>query len=85
MNRKSIRSRGKLSLSKYFQKLEEGDNVAVIIESSMQPKFPKKLQGKTGVIESQRGKTFVVKIKDQAKTKKFLIDPIHLKKIKTLK
>jgi ribosomal protein L21E len=40
------------------------------------------LQGKTGVVESKRGKAYVIRIKDQNKEKRFLIEPIHLKKIK---
>jgi ribosomal protein L21E len=81
--RKQVRTRGKLKLSRYFQELQKGDAVAIVREAAVQSAFPKKLQGRTGVIENQRGKTYVVKINDQNKEKKFLIEPIHLKKIKT--
>lgn len=80
--KKPIRTRGKLQLSKYFQEFKEGDSVAVVKEPAMQPRFPKRLQGKTGKIQSKRGKAYVVLIKDIAKEKKFIIEPIHLKKIK---
>jgi len=83
-NRKSIRTRGKLSLSRYFQEFREGDVVAVIKEKSVPSSIPKRLQGKTGVVESKRGRVYVVKIKDINKEKKFLIKAIHLKKIKTI-
>ena len=83
--RKPIRTRGKLPLSKYFQELKEGDYVSVIREASIRSNFPKRLQGRTGVVESKRGKAYIVKIKDQNKEKRFLIEPIHLKKIKHLK
>jgi len=83
--RKSVRTRGKLQLSRYFQELKQGDIVAIVKETSMQPSFPKRLQGRTGVVEGKRGKAYIVKIKDQAKEKKFLIQPIHLKKIKQTK
>lgn len=85
VNRKNIRERGKLQLSKYFQNLKEGDKVSVTREISLVSKFPKRLQGKTGVIGGKRGKAYLVKIKDQKKEKVFLIEPIHLKKIKTTK
>jgi len=81
VRRKRIRTRGKLQLSKYFQKFKSGESVAVVKEVSLQPKFPKRIQGKTGIVESQRGKTYVVQIKDQKKDKKFLIAAMHLKKI----
>lgn len=83
--RKKIRTRGKLQLSRYFQELRNGDSVAVVREASVQSKFPKRIQGRTGCVEAKRGKAYIVKIKDQNKEKKFLIEPIHLKKIKQAK
>jgi len=82
--KKSIRTRGKLQLSKYFQKLKEGDFVAVKRERSLQINFPERLQGRTGIVESKRGKAYMVNIQDQKKPKQFLIEPIHLKKIKQI-
>lgn len=80
--RKNIRSRGKISLEKYFQKFEDGDTVAVTVEQSVDYHFPKRLQGRTGVIAGKKGKTYIVKINDQEKPKQFLIEPVHLKRIK---
>ena len=82
VHKKSVRSRGKLQLSKYFQEFKDGESVAVIREVSVNSNFPKRLQGRTGKIEGKRGKIYMVKIKDQEKEKRFLIEPIHLKKIK---
>lgn len=81
--KKKIRTKGKLQLSRYFQELEKGDYVAVIREQSVTSNFPPRLQGRTGVVEDKRGKAYIVKIKEKDKEKKFLIEPIHLKKIKT--
>ena len=82
--KKKVRTRGKLQFSRYFQKFQEGDNVAVVVEPSIKSSFPKRLQGRTGKIEDKRGKSYFVKIKDQNKEKRFLIEPIHLKKIKSI-
>ena len=82
VNRKKIRTRGKLQLSRYFQEFKIGDRAAVIMEPSVQSSFPKVLQGKTGIIEEKRGKVYLLKIKDKNQGKKYLIEPIHLKKIK---
>jgi len=84
-NRKSIRTRGKLKFSRYFQELDEGDFITIHEEKSVQSSFPKRLQGRTGIIEEKRGKSYIIKIKDGNKNKKFLINPIHLKKIKQIK
>ena len=80
--KKPVRTKGKLQLSRYFQELAEGTPVAIIREVSLKSNFPKRLQGRTGVIEGRRGKSYIVMVRDQEKEKKFLIDPIHLKKIK---
>ncbi|MGD9276187.1 MAG: 50S ribosomal protein L21e [Candidatus Pacearchaeota archaeon] len=82
VNKKPVRTRGKLKLGRYFQRFEKGDAVSVVREVSMQPRFPKRLQGKTGTVKERRGKAYLIGIKDQNKEKGFLIEPIHLKKIK---
>jgi len=79
---KSVRTRGKLQLSKYFQDLKKGDRVSVVREWAMSSSFPGRLQGRTGEVEEKRGKSYIIKIKDVEKEKKFIIDAIHLKKIK---
>lgn len=83
-NKKSIRTRGKFQLSKFFQKLKEGDSVAVVKEMAMQPRFPSRLQGRTGIVLGKQGRAYKVKIKDQSKEKEYLIAPIHLKKLKQI-
>jgi len=84
-NKKPVRTRGKLQFSKYFQELNKGDSVAIVKEPSIASNFPLRLQGRTGVVDEKRGKAIIVKIKDQSKEKTFLIEPIHLKKIKQFK
>jgi len=85
VNKKSIRTRGKLQLSRYFQELNEGDFVAISREQSVPINFEKRFQGLTGIVEGKRGQVYIVKIKDGNKEKRILIEPIHLKKIKQIK
>jgi len=82
IKRKNKKEHGKIKLSRYFQKFKEGDRVAVIRELAMQPKFPKKLQGRSGTIADKRGSSYLVKIKDLNMEKTYIIHPIHLKKLK---
>jgi len=82
VRRKKVRTRGKLQLSRYFQDLKKGDSVAVVRERSETFNFPERMQGRTGSVEGKRGRVYIVKIKDQNKEKRFLIEPIHLKKVK---
>lgn len=81
-DRKPIRTRGKIQLSRYFQTFKEGDAVAVVEEKNIDSKFPKRLQGRTGKINKRIGRSYSVLIKNQKKQKKFIIAPVHLKKIK---
>jgi len=85
VNKKPIRTRGKLQLSRYFQELNEGDFVAISRERAVPVNFGKRFQGITGVVEGKRGKAYIIKIKDGNKEKRLLIEPIHLKKIKQIK
>lgn len=81
--KKPVRTRGKIPLSKYFQEFEKGDSVCVVKEPAVQFSFPKRLQGRTGVVVGKKGKSYDVKIKEGNKGKEFIIAPIHLKKIKS--
>ena len=79
-NRKDLRQRGKIQLSRYFQNLKGGDRVAIVKEKTIKSSFPDRMQGKTGVVEEKRGHAYVVKVNDKNKEKRFIIKPIHLKK-----
>lgn len=85
VGRKQIRTRGKLQFSKYFQTFKKGDFVAIDIEKSVPSNLLKRLQGRTGVIDSRKGRCYMINMKDQNKEKKYLVQPIHLKKIKQTK
>lgn len=85
VRRKKIRTRGKLKLSRYFQELSEGNSVALVREPSIKCSFPLRMQGRTGIIIGKRGRAYIVSVKDFDKEKKFLIAPIHLKKITGVK
>jgi ribosomal protein L21E len=84
MKKKKIRTKGKIPFSKYFQEFEKGDKIAVVRELSVKSSFPLRIQGRTGVVENKRGRAYLVKINDLKKEKKFIIEPIHLKKIKQI-
>ena len=82
IRRKQFKNKGKIKLSRYFQRFEKGDIVTVISELALQPRFPKKIQGRTGTVEGKRGNSYILKIKDLNKEKTYIIHPVHLVKIK---
>ncbi|MFH1307485.1 MAG: 50S ribosomal protein L21e [archaeon] len=80
--KKNIRQKGKIRLSEYFKELNEGDRVAVVKEPSLRAGFPLRIRGDSGVIEGKKGKAYIVKLKDNNQVKRFIINAIHLKKLK---
>jgi ribosomal protein L21E len=81
LKRKKPRAKGKFSYQKYFQKFKEGDPVAVVRELSIPFAYSNRLQGRTGKVLEKRGSSYYVEIKELNKPKRYLIKPIHLKKI----
>lgn len=79
---KRVREKGKIKLSHYFKKLEKGEKVSVVPEKSVRAAFPKRIIGLSGTVEGMRGKFGVVGLKEKNKLKRFIIHPVHLKKIK---
>lgn len=81
LKRKQVREKGKIKFSRYFQKLKQGDRVAVVRELSLKVGFPRSMQGRTGTVEGKRGDCYIVKFKI-GKGKRFIIHPAHLRKMK---
>ncbi len=80
-----MRTRGKVQFSRYFQKLTEGDSVAVVREPAIPSSSPKRIQGSTGIVKCKKGRAYVVTINTQGKDKEFILEPVHLKKIESSK
>jgi large subunit ribosomal protein L21e len=78
---KRIREKGKIKLSEYLKELNDGDRVCIVEEKSVCSSFPKRFQGRSGVVASSRGKYKVVKLNDGNKEKTFIVHPVHLKKL----
>ena len=84
IQRKNIKSRGKIKLSQYFQELKIGEKVAIVREQSSEPKFPTRIQGKTGVVVGKKGESYIVNLMDGNEQKTHIIAAIHLKKLKQI-
>ena len=82
LKRKRIREKGKFSFSRFFQKFNSGDSVAIVRDLSHQsPGFPKRMQGRTGKVINKRGSAYLVEVGDFKMKKQFVIKPVHLKRI----
>lgn len=79
--KKHIRTRGKISIKKYFQSFNIGERVCLKAESAYQRgMYPLKHHGKQGIVEGKQGKCYLIKFKDGGKDKIFIVHPLHLEK-----
>jgi len=78
----SLRDKGKIPLSKYFQEFTAKDKVALIINSGVSKgQFFRRFYGMTGTITGKKkGTCYEIIIKDGGKQKLLYVHPIHLKK-----
>ena len=81
MKKRKIREKGKLRLSSYFKKFDDGDLVSVVKDAGVAAAFPLRINGKAGKVVGSRGKFKLIELKDGNKMKTFIIHPIHLKKL----
>lgn len=80
---KKYRQKGKISLSKYFQELKQGDKVSLKIDSIIQKgRFFPRFHGKTATVTGKKGFCYEVSIKDGKKEKTLYVHPLHLVKQK---
>tara|TARA_Y100000294_G_C8414362_1_gene280132 strand:- start:287 stop:577 length:291 start_codon:yes stop_codon:yes gene_type:complete len=78
---KSVRRKGKISLTKYFQTFNEGDKVLLNAEPAVQKGlYHPRFHGKSGIIKKSQGRAYYIEIKDKSSTKQLLVHPVHLKR-----
>lgn len=84
LTHKKPRQKGKISFRKYFQKFSPGDSVAIVRELSVPFGYSNRIHGRTGKVIEKRGSAYYVEVKELGKPKKYLLKPIHLKKIQDI-
>lgn len=78
--RKPMRSKGKISISRFMQSFESGQKVHLSVEPSYHKgMYPSRFIGMTGIIKAAKGRCYEVMINDQGKEKMLIVHPVHLK------
>ncbi|MFH1276250.1 MAG: 50S ribosomal protein L21e [Candidatus Woesearchaeota archaeon] len=78
----SIREKGKVSLSKYFQEFKVGDKVGLKTHPLIiKGRFHSRFHGLSGNVKAQKGNCYEVIIRDGGKQKTVCVHPIHLVRI----
>jgi|TARA_B100001971_G_C17869349_1_gene372408 large subunit ribosomal protein L21e len=79
---KSRKIKGIISLTRYLQKLDVGQKVALSVEPAVQKgMYASRFISKIGVVKGMQGKCYKIQIKDIKKNKTLIVHPIHLKKL----
>jgi large subunit ribosomal protein L21e len=77
--RKTVREKGLSPISRAVQEFTEGDMVNVDLDPGIQEGMPHhKFHGKTGKVVGQRGRAYLVEIRDGGLIKEIIALPEHL-------
>jgi len=80
--KKTIRKRGKVSITRFLQKFVTDDRVLLNAEPAIQKgMYHPRFHGKVGTIQTTKGKCYIVDIKDKGKKKELIVHPVHLKRM----
>jgi len=78
---KSIREKGKISLTRMFAKFVDGDKVVFKPEPGVQGgMFHRRYAGRSGIVNGKQGQCYTVRVRDSNKMKTVLVHPIHLRR-----
>ena len=78
---KKVREKGKLKLSSYFKKIEDGASVALVTDAGVRCSYPSRMKGMSGKVSGSQGRYKLVEIKDGNKAKTLIVHPVHLRKL----
>ena len=77
--RKRPRDRGKQPLGRLLRRYNEGEKVVIKIDPAVHKGMPhKRFHGKVGVVIEQRGRAYVIAVRDGGKIKKVIARPEHI-------
>ncbi len=77
--KKKPREKGMQPLGRMLYKYNGGDKVVVKIDSSIHKGMPHpRYNGKIGIVVEQRGKAYVIELRDFERTRELIVRPEHL-------
>ena len=78
--KKAPREKGKIKIRKLLHEHQPGNQVVVMIDSSVQRGMPhRRFHGKIGTIVERRGRSYVVSVSQGDAVKEIIVRPEHLK------
>ena len=77
--KKTVREKGLSPISRAVQEFADGDIVNIDLDPGIQNGMPHhKFQGKTGKVTGQRGRAYLVEVRDGGLMKEVIVLPEHL-------
>jgi large subunit ribosomal protein L21e len=77
--KKTVREKGLSPISRAIQEFAQGDLVNIDLDPSIQNGMPHpKFHGRTGRVMGQRGRAYIVEVRDGGLMKEVIILPEHL-------
>jgi len=78
--KRSKAQRGRLNIRRIMHTYAVGDRVGIVLDGGQQRGMPhRRFQGRTGFIQEQQGKAYVVAVKDGNMQKTVIARPEHLR------
>jgi large subunit ribosomal protein L21e len=78
---KHHRTKGKISIRKYFQEFKDGERVTLKVEPAYHKgRYYPRFHGRSGYVNGKSGECFNVLIKDGEKDKMIVVHPVHLQR-----
>ena len=80
--KRSKAARGRLNIRRVMHTYAPGDRVAIVLDGGQQRGMPhRRFQGRTGFIQEQQGKAYIVSVKDGNMQKTVIARPEHLRSL----
>ena len=80
--KRSKSERGRLNIRRVMHTYAPGDRVAIVLDGGQQRGMPhRRFQGRTGFIQEQQGKAYIVSGKDGNMQKTVIARPEHLRSL----
>ena len=80
--KRSKSARGRLNIRRVMHTYAPGDRVAIVLDGGQQRGMPhRRFQGRTGFIQEQQGKAYIVSVKDGNMQKTVIARPEHLRSL----
>jgi large subunit ribosomal protein L21e len=78
---RSLKSHGKLGVTKIFKIFKEGDKVTISLKAGHSGMPHPRYRGHHGTIVGRRGNSYIVEIRDGNATKRLISQPVHLEAV----